>query len=82
MINEKVMSDNDIQQEQLRVSGKPPLWQMEILDTAIKDTIDVSNLNDSDVSIQSCRNSIQVRVSFGEIISCFFILKNLHLIMY
>ncbi|XP_036143859.1 SREBP regulating gene protein [Monomorium pharaonis] len=59
--NEDLIPDDNMLEE-LRVSDKSPLWQMEILDRAANDNIgnmDGSNLNESDVSTQSCRNSVQ-----------------------
>lgn len=62
--NEDLMSDDNMLEE-LRVSDKSPLWQMEILNQAANDNtgnMDTSNLNESDASAQICRNSIQVSV--------------------
>ncbi|XP_011171817.1 SREBP regulating gene protein isoform X2 [Solenopsis invicta] len=59
--NEDLISEDNTLEE-LRVSDKSPLWQMEILDRAASDNagnMDASNLNESDASAQSCRNSIQ-----------------------
>ncbi|XP_011687872.1 PREDICTED: UPF0454 protein C12orf49 homolog isoform X1 [Wasmannia auropunctata] len=59
--NDMIPDDNTL--EELRASDKPPLWQMEILDQAASDNAGniEANLNDSDASTQSCRNSIQGR---------------------
>ncbi|XP_024873346.1 UPF0454 protein C12orf49 homolog [Temnothorax curvispinosus] len=60
--NKLIPDDNTL--EELRASDKSPLWQVEILDQAANDNtedMDASNLNDSDVSAQTCRNSIQGR---------------------
>jgi len=60
--NEDLMPDDNTLLEELRASGKSPLWQMEVLDQAANDNagnMDASNLNASDASAQSCRNSIQ-----------------------
>ncbi|EZA61883.1 hypothetical protein X777_04694 [Ooceraea biroi] len=65
---EPMMNDNNedvdnVFAEELRASGKPP-WQMEVLDPAVNDnaeSLDALNLNESDVSTYSCRNSVQGR---------------------
>lgn len=60
--NEDLIPDDNMLEE-LRASDKSPLWQVEILDRAASDNagnMDASNLNESDASTQSCRNSIQV----------------------
>lgn len=64
--NEDLMPDDDALAEQLKTSGKPPLWQVELLERAVNDNaanVDATNLNESDTSTQPCRNSIQV--NFG-----------------
>lgn len=61
--NDDLMPDDDVLAEQLRTSGKPPLWQVELLERAVNDnaaSVDAANLNESDASTQPCRNSIQV----------------------
>lgn len=63
--NEDLMPDDDTLSEQLRTSGKPPLWQMELLERAVNDnaaSVDAANLNESDASTRPCRNSIQVKL--------------------
>lgn len=66
MINDNnedmILDDNTL--EELRASDKSPLWQVEILDRAASNAgnMDASNLNESDASAQSCRNSIQVSI--------------------
>ncbi|XP_014477464.1 PREDICTED: LOW QUALITY PROTEIN: UPF0454 protein C12orf49 homolog [Dinoponera quadriceps] len=58
--NEDLMPDDDTLPEQSRTSGKPPLWQMELLERAVNTAnVDAANLNESDASTQPCRNSIQ-----------------------
>lgn len=63
MINDNnedmILDDNTL--EELRASDKSLLWQVEILDQAANNAgnMDASNLNESDASAQSCRNSIQ-----------------------
>lgn len=59
--NEDLISDDDIPLEQLKATGKPPFWQMEILEQAVNDNADLNipKLNESDSSNQPCRNSIQ-----------------------
>lgn len=62
--NEDLIPDDNMLEE-LRVSDKSLLWQMEILNQAANDNTgnaDMSNLNESDASAQICRNSIQVSV--------------------
>lgn len=62
--NEDLIPDDDALTEQLRTSGKPPLWQMELLERAVNDnaaSVDTTNLNESDASTQPCRNSVQVK---------------------
>lgn len=64
MINEDLIP-NDNMLKELKVSDKSPLWQIEILDQATNANIgnmDVSNLNESDASVHTCRNSIQVSI--------------------
>ncbi|XP_011861630.1 PREDICTED: UPF0454 protein C12orf49 homolog isoform X2 [Vollenhovia emeryi] len=65
MINDNnedlILDDNAL--EELRVTDKSPLWQVE-LDQAVNDNagnMDASNLNESDASTQTCRNSVQGR---------------------
>ncbi|KAK1133688.1 hypothetical protein K0M31_011480 [Melipona bicolor] len=64
--NDDLISDDDALSEQLRASGKPPLWQMAIVDQgANENTLNaeaMSNLNDTDTVVHSCRNSIQGKV--------------------
>jgi len=55
--------DDNVFTEELKASGKPPLWQMETLDQTIGDNVenlDMFTLNESDAFTQFCRNSIQV----------------------
>lgn len=62
--NEDLIPDDNALEE-LRVSDKSPLWQVEILNRAANDNagnMDTSNLNESDASAQTCRNSIQVSI--------------------
>lgn len=62
--NDDLISDDDALSEQLRASGKPPLWQMGIVDQGTNENPlnveAVSNLNDTDAMVHPCRNSIQV----------------------
>ncbi|KAF3420255.1 hypothetical protein E2986_06869 [Frieseomelitta varia] len=64
--NDDLISDDDALSEQLRASGKPPLWQMAIVDQgANENALNVEvmpNLNDTDDVVHSCRNSIQGKV--------------------
>lgn len=61
--NDDLISDDDTISEQLRASGKPPLWQMAIVDQGANENAlnieAISNLNDTDI-VRPCRNSIQV----------------------
>lgn len=67
--NEDLISDDDIPLEQLKATGKPPFWQMEILEQAVNDNADLNipKLNESDSSNQPCRNSIQVSFSLEQL---------------
>lgn len=68
--NNEDLMPNDNMLEELRVSDKSPLWQIEILDQATNANVgnmDVSNLNESDVSAQTCRNSIQVSIYINNV---------------
>ncbi|XP_003394684.1 SREBP regulating gene protein isoform X1 [Bombus terrestris] len=64
--NDDLISDDDALSEQLRASGKPPLWQMAIVDQGANENPlnveAVSNLNDTDTMVHPCRNSIQGKV--------------------
>ncbi|XP_011647745.1 UPF0454 protein C12orf49 homolog [Pogonomyrmex barbatus] len=60
--NEDLMADDNTFLEGLKASDKSLLWPIEVFDQAANDNagnMDMSNLNDSDVSAESCRNSIQ-----------------------
>ncbi|KAL6255049.1 hypothetical protein P5V15_013382 [Pogonomyrmex californicus] len=60
--NEDLMADDNTLLEGLKASDKSLLWPIEVFDQAANDNagnMDMSNLNDSDVSAESCRNSIQ-----------------------
>lgn len=62
--NDDLVSDDDALSEQLKGSGKPPLWQMAIVDQgANRNTLNMEamlNLNDTDTMVHPCRNSVQV----------------------
>ncbi|CAL7947453.1 unnamed protein product [Xylocopa violacea] len=61
--NDDLISDDDALPEQLKASGKPPLWQMAIAEQGANENalnVDaVSNLNDTDTVVHPCRNSVQ-----------------------
>lgn len=63
--NDDLMSDYDTLPDQVRASGKPPLWQMAVLDQGGNDNpqnVDLSNLSENDTVTHPCRNSIQVHL--------------------
>ncbi|XP_029670036.1 UPF0454 protein C12orf49 homolog [Formica exsecta] len=58
--NEDLMPDDNMLPEELSVSSKPLLWQMEIPDRADNTgNMDMVNLNENNASTQPCRNSVQ-----------------------
>ncbi|XP_043254173.1 SREBP regulating gene protein [Colletes gigas] len=58
--NDDLISDDDALSEQLRASGKPPLWQVDqgTNDNALNMEA-IPNLNDTDTVVRPCRNSVQ-----------------------
>lgn len=63
--NEDLMPDDNMLPEELRISSKPLLWQMEIPDRADNTgNMDMVNLNENNASTQPCRNSVQVSICF------------------
>ncbi|XP_017882419.1 UPF0454 protein C12orf49 homolog [Ceratina calcarata] len=62
--NDELISDDDALSEQLKASGKPPLWQMAVVDQgANQNALNMeANLNDTDTVIHPCRNSVQGKV--------------------
>ncbi|KZC10659.1 PREDICTED: UPF0454 protein C12orf49 homolog [Dufourea novaeangliae] len=63
--NDDLISDDEVLLDQLKVSGKPPLWQAELDQEANDNALNmeaISNLNDSDIVTQPCRNSVQGKV--------------------
>lgn len=59
--NEDLIPDDNMLPEEMRVSSKPLLWQVEIPDRS-DNTGNMINLNENNVSTQPCRNSIQVSI--------------------
>ncbi|XP_078045164.1 SREBP regulating gene protein [Augochlora pura] len=60
--NDDLISDDEVLMDQLKASGKPPFWQATLDQETNDNQINVeviSNLNDSEVVAQPCRNSVQ-----------------------
>ncbi|KAL2748356.1 SREBP regulating protein isoform X1 [Vespula maculifrons] len=64
--NDDMISDDDVPSQQLKASGKPQSWGMDVPNEGGNENalgIDSpSNLNDSDTSDRPCRNSVQGKV--------------------
>jgi len=56
--NEDLMSNDNMFPEELKISDK---WQME-MNPAVNDNTGMDIFNESDISSQFCRNSIQVNI--------------------
>ncbi|XP_076653474.1 SREBP regulating gene protein [Halictus rubicundus] len=60
--NDDLISDDEVLLDELKASGKPPLWQATLEQETNDNGLNIeaiSNLNDSEVVAQHCRNSVQ-----------------------
>lgn len=63
--NDDIFNDEEGDEEIIKSSGKPLLWQMEVMnDIGNINLVEVANSeskNDNETTLKPCRNSIQVR---------------------